>query len=298
MAGRAQIAVTADLHWGHSAVGDEASKCLFTFLRQAPPDLLILAGDIGTVHHFRGCLALFADLPCRKALVPGNHDIWVEEHDPRGDSLDLYERHLPAAAADLGFQFLDHGPLLLPQADLAVVGSMNWYDYSWALDRLQQEVPDWQERLSQKRFTRGRHNDGRFVRWPLDDCRFTSLVVSRFQRHLEEALCQFGRALAITHHPAFRGLSFPRPLSPGNLDALLWEAFSGNVALQSVLARHAERVPFVFSGHTHRGRENTLGPIRGFNIGGDYHFKRLLLLDWPAGDVQAHVFGDPASCGG
>jgi hypothetical protein len=36
-----------------------------------------------------------------------------------------------------------------------------------------------------------------------------------------------------------------------------------------------------------------LGSIRGFNIGGDYNFKRLLLLDWPAGRVAAHVFGDP-----
>jgi len=47
----------------------------------------------------------------------------------------------------------------------------------------------------------------------------------------------------------------------------------------------------VFSGHTHRARTSTLGKIRGYNIGGDYHFKRLLLVDWPAGTVTAHVFG-------
>jgi hypothetical protein len=59
-----------------------------------------------------------------------------------------------------------------------------------------------------------------------------------------------------------------------------------------LLGRYAERVPFVFSGHTHRARENTLGPVRGYNIGGDYHFKRLLWLEWPAGTVTAHQFGD------
>ena len=36
-----------------------------------------------------------------------------------------------------------------------------------------------------------------------------------------------------------------------------------------------------------------LGPARGINIGGDYHFKRLLLLEWPTGRVDAHVFGEP-----
>ena len=35
-------------------------------------------------------------------------------------------------------------------------------------------------------------------------------------------------------------------------------------------------------------------PDRGYNIGGDYHYKRLLLLDWPAGTVEEHVFGDPS----
>ena len=33
--------------------------------------------------------------------------------------------------------------------------------------------------------------------------------------------------------------------------------------------------------------------MRGYNIGGDYHFKRLLMLDWPTGDVEVHVFGSP-----
>ena len=36
----------------------------------------------------------------------------------------------------------------------------------------------------------------------------------------------------------------------------------------------------------------TLGPIRGYNIGGDYKRKRLLLLDWPEMTVTAHEFGD------
>ena len=60
--------------------------------------------------------------------------------------------------------------------------------------------------------------------------------------------------------------------------------------MEKVLERHAERIPFAFCGHTHRARENTLGAIRGFNIGSDYPFKRLLLLDWPDGNLETHTF--------
>jgi hypothetical protein len=62
--------------------------------------------------------------------------------------------------------------------------------------------------------------------------------------------------------------------------------------MEEVLARHAGRIAFAFCGHTHRACEGTLRGIRGFNVGGDYHFKRLLWLEWPAGTVSAHQFGD------
>ena len=97
----------------------------------------------------------------------------------------------------------------------------------------------------------------------------------------------------VTHHPPFYGLSFPRPGEPATTDAWLWDAFSGNRALEELLRAHDDHVRFAFCGHTHRARENTLGRIRGYNVGGDYHFKRMLTLDWPDGTVEAHVFGDP-----
>jgi 3',5'-cyclic AMP phosphodiesterase CpdA len=286
-----RLAITADLHWGHRR-GDEATQSLRDFLKAEPPDLLIIAGDVGVAEHFAGCLALFDPLDCRKALVPGNHDIWVEENDGRGDSLQVYREHLPRICDKHGFHYLDNGPLLLPEVGLALVGSINWYDYSWSLDQLRCQVPNWEIRLRTKTFSGGLHNDGRFVRWPLDDARFTAEVVAALDRHLREALSGCTRAIVVTHHPAFYGLSFPRS-GPPSEDGLLWDAFSGNTLVPALLTCHAERVPFVFSGHTHCARENQLGAIRGYNIGGDYHFKRLLLLDWPAGTVQTHTFGDP-----
>ena len=71
---------------------------------------------------------------------------------------------------------------------------------------------------------------------------------------------------------------------------MLWLAFSGNRSLENLLERHAERIPFVFCGHTHKERENTLAGIRGYNIGGDYDWKRMLTLYWPEGTIEAQEF--------
>src|SRR5260370_28686193 len=115
-----RIAVTADLHFGHNRLGDDGTHLLLQHLQKQPPDLLLLGGDIGTDEHFRECLALFAQLPCPKALVPGNHDLWVADNDPRGDSLALYQQHLPDLCTQFGYHYLDTAPLILPEAKLAI----------------------------------------------------------------------------------------------------------------------------------------------------------------------------------
>jgi predicted phosphohydrolase len=286
-----RLAFTADLHWRHQQRGDEATRSLAAFLRDRPPDVLVLGGDIGAGAFFADCLSLFADLPCRKALLPGNHDIWVPTDAPL-DSLQRYEEELPRAAAAHGFHYLDHGPLVFPEVDLAIVGSINWYDYSWSLDAIREHFPADEHRLRSKLFTRGRHNDANFVRWPLDDLSFTARVVERLERQLDEALGQVGRAVVVTHHPACRDLGFDRGELPATLDAYLWDAFCGNRRLEDFLRGRADRLALLVSGHTHRARQAVWNGVPAHNIGGDYHFKRLLLFDWPAGRIEQHVFGD------
>jgi 3',5'-cyclic AMP phosphodiesterase CpdA len=287
-----RIAVTADLHWGHQARGLAATRLLIEYLETHPPDLLLLAGDIGTGSLYGDCLAQLSQLPGLKAVVPGNHDIWVLEESAR-DSLALYDEELPRVSAQHRFHYLDQKPLILADAGLAIVGSINWYDYSWSLEKLRSLYPEELHRLDSKRFTRGRHNDANFVRWPLDDAGFTARVVAAFERNLLLALEQVPRVIAVTHHPPIYALGFPRPFPTTSLDGLLWDAFCGNRAMEELFARHAERIAFVFCGHTHRAVETQWHGIRGYNVGSDYHFKRLLLLDWPAGTVEAHHFGEP-----
>jgi predicted phosphohydrolase len=288
------LAVTADLHWAIRQQGDEATRLLADFLHARPPDVLILGGDVGHGRHFGDCLALFDRLDCRKALVPGNHDVWVEAEDARGDSLEVYRRRLPRVCAEHGFHYLDDGPLYLSD-ELAVVGCINWYDYSWALEKLRELFPGELGRLQTKRFTRGQHNDANYVRWPLDDVGFTREVVGRFAEHLQAALARAGRVVVVTHHPPYYELGFPRPAPPTSLDGLLWDAFCGNRGIEDLLARQAERIGFAFCGHTHRDRTSDWRGIAGYNIGGDYHYKRLLWVDTGSGAAEAHLFGNPTA---
>jgi hypothetical protein len=126
----------------------------------------------------------------------------------------VYREYLPRLSAAHGFHYLDHSPLILPESDLALVGSINWYDYTWSLEELRQRVPDWEERLRTKRFSRGRHNDGRFIRWNLDDVRFTAEVAAALQRHIQEALAQVSRIIVITHHACFYGVNYLPAIGP------------------------------------------------------------------------------------
>ena len=132
MSGRLRLAVTADLHWGPHASGNAATTPLRAFSATSPPDVLILAGDMGAEDQFGHCLALFDELPGRKAVVPGNHDIWVTSDDPRGDSLKVYREHLPNVCRPPA-SIISITDRCVLEASLAVVGSINWYDYSWSL---------------------------------------------------------------------------------------------------------------------------------------------------------------------
>ena len=64
-----RIAVTADLHWGHRT-GAGAVALLSSYLHAEPPDVLVLAGDLGVGDLFDQCLTLFADLPGARSSRP------------------------------------------------------------------------------------------------------------------------------------------------------------------------------------------------------------------------------------
>ena len=284
-----KLAITADLHRGMSPKGDAATLALVQQVAELQPDALVLAGDLGEGEQFAACLRLFRELPCAKLLVPGNHDLWT--HDPSPASLELYEEGLPAIAAEHGFHYLDRAPYLSADSMEAVVGSINWYDYSFADPELEQEIPDVRAMYQAKRFPHGQHNDGRYIHLGMSDAAFTRRVVDRFRDQLRGLPGNVERVTVIQHHPPVRALFYPTPLV--TVDQRVWLAYTGNRRMQD-LVLNEPRVRHVICGHTHAACEADILGKRCLNIGGDYGWKRLLLLDTVTGEEQSWEFGREA----
>ncbi|MFN3651252.1 MAG: metallophosphoesterase [Armatimonadota bacterium] len=282
-----RLAITADLHWGVSRRGDRATRALRRRVEELAPDLFAIAGDVGEGGDFARCLALFSGLSCPRVLVPGNHDLWIRA--PGASSLALYRERLPRLAVEHGFHYLDTAPLVSDDGAEAVVGSINWYDYSFADPELEREIPAAPRMYREKRFPRGVHNDGRFVSLEMDDPTFTGEVVEQFRRHLAALPPTVTRVTVIQHHPPVRELFWPGPIT--HVEGRFWLAFTGNRRMQDAVLDDA-RIAAVVCGHTHAACTAEVAGRRCFNVGGDYDWKRLLLLDTGSGEEQAWEFRD------
>lgn len=280
-----RLAITADLHWGHHPRGDNATRELARKVVDLQPDAFLLGGDVGTGDEFSWCLELFQEAAPALLLVPGNHDIWTGEAAPA--SLELYEKHLPSRAANLGFQYLDQQPLIVPGGRLAILGSMNWYDYSFADPTVENEFPRASQMYVEKRFPQGRHNDGRFVRLGMSDWEFTTRLVERFTNQLRSLPGSIEEIVTLQHHPPVRPLFYPSPLRTA--DQKFWRAFTGNRRMQRAVMDDP-RIRWVICGHTHAACDALWLGKRCYNVGGDYTWKRLLLIDTETGTVDSWEF--------
>src|SRR5579862_6674718 len=225
-----RLALTADLHWGHTAAGDAATRAIVERLAELQTDGLVIAGDVGTGPHFSACLEHFAGIPGERMLVPGNHDLWTV--DPAPASLDLWERELPRIAAEHGFRCLDAEPYVSPDGTEAVVGSINWYDYSLADPQVEVVYPRAREMYAAKLFPNARHNDGRFVRLGMSDDAFTERVVERFRAQLTGLPESVNKVTVVQHHPPIRELFFPAAPDDGPIERRFWLAYTGNRRMQ------------------------------------------------------------------
>ncbi|MHC5080571.1 MAG: metallophosphoesterase [Planctomycetota bacterium] len=280
------VAVTADIHWGLSAAGDRSTRALVRVLEKVSPDVVVLAGDTGAGEALEKGLSLFRHLPAQKLLIAGNHDLWALEEGM--DSLELYSHDLARAAAAGGFKYLDDGPWIAPDRSLAVVGSVNWYDYSFAPPAILKKYPNAQEIFERKLFTKSRHNDGRFIKFGMSDEEFTGLIVKRVEEHLQEASQRAEAICLVTHHPAIPELFRPLPPEPED-DDLIWGAYMGNVRMRD-LVMNTPKVRYVFSGHTHIPHRARAGRIEAVNVGSDYQRKMLALLHHPSGQIGIKGF--------
>jgi predicted phosphohydrolase len=272
--------VTSDLHYGRKR-GDAATRALAAHVAANPADALVIVGDLGNGRDaICDCLQLFARVPGPKFAVPGNHDVWTQGWET-DDSWTLHETQLPALFSDAGFASLHLEPAIV--GDVALVGSMGWYDYSFRdpidvpLASYESKIPPWSERAIWM--------DAHYAHFGVDDPALTLQLADRLSAHLSAV--DAPRIVAFVHHLIDKALLVhPRVVVP-----FKWRwanTFLGANLFGQRLAADG-RVASAFCGHIHMERRAKVGAFPARCIGSDYKRKQLLLVE-PGRVIETHLF--------
>lgn len=285
--------VTSDLHVDHGR-SKTLAEAVIAEINAQTFDVLLVVGDTATsrADALERGLSAFTH-PGPKLMTLGNHELWSADID----TLELYERILPAriAAVGGGWHCLDVTPVVID--GIGFSGGVGWYDYSFAPAHLGVPRRFYEAKIapgSAAYYTAHRHlldpgqdippaahdiiarwNDGRYVRWPahLSDTAFCDLLLARLDAHLAQ-LSSCPRVVAAIHHLPHRAL-LPPPSTPG------WDfakAYLGTHRFADVIARHAN-VTHVVSGHSHFPAACTQGAAHYLATGSGYRQKRWHLVE-------------------
>lgn len=282
-----RAAVVADLHLNVPKSRATALE-LIERVNAERFDALLMVGDAGVADgtSLEECLSAFRfDGP--RWFVPGNHELWTKR-----TGVDLLNDELPRRVEAIGWRWLPREPVRV--GDLAIVGSIGWYDYQFAVPPLEIDDAFYEAKISPGAVLRteeppellevarassataqsivARWNDGRLA-GVRDDRAFVEQECARLESHLS-AVADARAVLVATHTVPFAELMPPPRGGPGDF---AW-AYLGSPRLGETIAKF-DNVRAVVCGHSHWPMEATIGPIRAVNVGSGYTRKRMVLLD-------------------
>jgi hypothetical protein len=285
-----RLLVTADLHFNHARSKPLAIEVIER-MNLAGGDGVLIVGDTAVADgdDVENCLSRFTiDGP--KLFLCGNHELWT-----RGaDSHELFTSELPRRIKSLGWRWLETQPLM--ERSFAIVGTVGWYDYSFASSRLgiparfyaAKMSPGAAEYLRREDLLADRSdlapdalevvarwNDGKFVKLHRSDAAFLDECLARLTVHLEQA-AHLPRVLVASHHVPFREL-LP-PMRYNQVEFV--KAYLGSERIGELIRRFPN-VRQVFCGHSHFAAEAQFGAIRAVNIGSSYRHKVFETVDLP-----------------
>lgn len=283
-----RVVFTSDLHIDASEKHCDAVSAIADAARKHGPDVVVIAGDAGnTIAALEETLSCFSRIDARKFFVPGNHDVWIETEDGvLIDSRAKYAKRIPDVCRRMGFHDLGQGPFVA--GGVGFVGSLGWYDYSFADPRLG---------LTEDAYWRGRYGDEIWwdkkmtywmpsrragaavdagdlpaermrdpelcedsmvrgaLRERMRDAEVCSEMGARLEGHLRAIEGRVDTIVAVIHTlPFLVGLQRSDP--PYYLDA-----YTGSERLGRILEAHP-KVEHCIHGHKHLSGEWTVGRIR------------------------------------
>jgi 3',5'-cyclic AMP phosphodiesterase CpdA len=284
-----RLILTSDLHHNHQRSRPLAEE-LIEKINRTGGDVLVLVGDTAVLANdaLEACLSRFK-FNGVKLFVPGNHELWTRGND----SYELFTRVLPKRVAALGWQWLQTKPFVADP--IAIVGSLGWYDYSFAQESLgiprrfyeAKVSPGAAERLEeyasllarsddispQSREVVARWNDGKFVHLHRSDNTFLDELLAMLRSQLD-GLRDHPRVLAAIHQLPFRQLLPP----PHSAQWDFAKAYLGSERIGELLLEYPN-VRDVICGHSHFPAEAQVGHFHAKNTGCGYHRKFMHVMD-------------------
>ena len=283
-----RLLVTADLHYNHPK-SRPLAESLIEEMNRAGGDVLLVVGDtaVSDGDSLEQCLSRF-QFGGPKLFLAGNHELWT--HEP--DSYAVFKEHLPRRVRELGWRWLQDEPFV--SGNTTIVGSVGWYDYSFAQESLgiphrfyeakvspgaAEQLEEWSFLLERDddipphaREVIARWNDGRFVKLHRSDAAFVQELCEQLESQLTSATTS--RIIAPIHHLPFRELLPPSR----NAQWDFAKAYLGSERFGELLLRFPA-VTDLFCGHSHFPAEAAVGHVRAVNIGSGYRSKTFKILD-------------------
>lgn len=287
-----RIIATSDLHYNIPR-SRGPTEAIAADICRAGGDILLLLGDLcGTdLTVLEHAFALFDGFRGAKLYVPGNHELWVAAGD---DSLARFRQDLPALCRRSGVHPLDESPFVA--GDVAVCGTIGWYDYTFRPAALGIPLRFYQHKLAPgsasirpqfQHLVNGRDDipapardivcrwmDGEHVRMELSDREFTELTASALRSQLQ-SVAQSPRVAVGMHCLPFVELVPERSHSRSFQFAT---AFLGSELFGEMVLEFAN-VRRLLCGHNHHRAECRRGELYATAIGSTYTHKRFEIVD-------------------
>lgn len=233
-----RLHVLSDLHVDHLQNRQRLPQ-LASSMREHSVDGLVVAGDVShKLPQVEEALRQLGDLAPVRMFVAGNHDVWVVKPPP-GDDTDSWRKldQLGDACKATGFEYLEKKNVQL--GGFTFVGSIGWYDYSYASQKLGLTLAEY----TSKKFWDLTYMDEAYAKWGVDDAD----VVTRLLPGLEERLAGAdGKVVFVSHHVPLEELVLRRGVASWDF----FNAYMGSRRIEELLRKRGVN-RFLF-GHTHR----------------------------------------------
>lgn len=261
-----KIAFISDLHVDNSLENSKIIDYLIEELLSVKPDTFIIAGDIAAnIQVFDKTIKRFSAVSCRKLLVAGNHDIWIDSPSSLQKGIHSgvkYHELLPQICEQNNFTYLGLEPHVIDGIGFA--GTIGWYDYTFRNKKYDDmfSIKTYQNKQYRETIT---WNDLNFAYWMngVNNRRKSDEEVAQEMeaslQHQIKSLNRQGinRIVVVTHHVPFSKMILYQNQLPWDF----FSAFMGSEGLGKIILEESS-VTHVICGHSHIKNSFQIGSIK------------------------------------